>query len=272
MTTEAVPLGRTSCHFLTRDDYLNQCRAWLQSDHVHHIVTLNPEMVMLAEHDDAFAAALNQAELRVPDGAGLIWARWYIRSAFWSLWPSLIAFPFIDAERITGVDTVLRIARLCAEQQQTLYLLGGTSPQRTRTAEVLRRQFPALTVVTSPDHHYEPDGPGSIIEHINQHHPAVLLVAYGAPKQTLWIERHRHQLPHVKIASGVGGAFAMLSEERPRAPYVFQRFNLEWLWRLILEPSRFGRIWQATVRFPLLIHRYKQTVTTTPSQSVERTK
>jgi len=84
--------------------------------------------------------------------------------------------------------------------------------------------------------------------------PDILLVAYGAPKQTLWLEKHLANLPSVRIAIGVGGAFAILSEDKPRAPRWLQRLNLEWLWRLFLEPSRWRRIWNATIEFPKLVH------------------
>jgi N-acetylglucosaminyldiphosphoundecaprenol N-acetyl-beta-D-mannosaminyltransferase len=82
-------------------------------------------------------------------------------------------------------------------------------------------------------------------------------VAYGAPKQTIWIEQQRGTLSSVRIAVGVGGAFAMLSENLPRAPRLLRQANLEWLWRLYLEPGRLPRIVQATVQFPLRMHQQK---------------
>jgi N-acetylglucosaminyldiphosphoundecaprenol N-acetyl-beta-D-mannosaminyltransferase len=255
---DTLHLGSVSCQFLPLKEFEEQCQTWLATNTLHHVVTLNPEMVLRAEHDPEFRAAVEAADIRVPDGAGLIWARWFIRSQFWSLLPSLIAFPFIAAERITGVDTVRLLARLCSEQKRGLYLLGGTPEQVTRTAKRLRQEFPSLNVQTSPPHRRDLAGPPEIVAEINHQAPAVLLVAYGAPAQTLWIERQRSELPSVRIAVGVGGAFGILSEDRPRAPLFIRRLNMEWLWRLLLEPTRLPRIWQATVRFPWLIRQQKK--------------
>lgn len=254
---EHLRVGSVVCDFIQMDAFTTLCRQWLTHNHFHHVVTLNPEMVMEAEDSQQFQAALNAADIRLPDGAGLVWAHWFIRSQFWSLWPSLLAFPFRAVERITGVETVEMLAKLCAKESRPMYLLGGTRTQVTRTAQKLQAQHPGLTVHTSPDHEYDSAGPASILTDIHNKQPAVLLAAYGARKQTVWIEKHRADLPSVCIAVGVGGAFAILSEDRPRAPEWLRRLNLEWLWRLILEPTRLPRIWRATVQFPLLISRQK---------------
>lgn len=254
---EHLRVGSVVCDFIHTDAFKELCARWLASGTFHHIVTLNPEMVMEAETNRQFRDALQSADIRVPDGAGLVWAHWFIRSQFWSLWPSLMAFPFRAVERITGVDTVNLLAKLCEERNVPLYLLGGTQQQVTKTAERLRQQFPGLIVAASPDHQYDPAGPASILADIQAKGPHVLLVAYGAQKQTIWIEKHRTELASVRIAVGVGGAFAILSEDTPRAPEWLRRLNLEWLWRLILEPKRLPRIWRATVLFPRLINQQK---------------
>ncbi len=257
---ESLTIGQVTCDFMRFDTFQELCKRWLKSaDHasLHHVVTLNPEMVIRAEHHQDFREAVNAAQLRVPDGAGLIWAQWYIRSQFWSLLPSLIAFSFRAVERITGIETVWLLARLCARYHLRLYLLGGTAYQVKKTARLLQEHMPTLQVATSAGHTFDLAGPASIVQDIATYAPAVLLVAYGAEKQIPWIEKHRQDLPGVRIAVGVGGAFAILSEDTPRAPRILQRLNLEWLWRLILEPSRLPRIWRATVQFPLLVARQK---------------
>lgn len=257
---EQIQLGKIKADFLHWDDFMALCKQWIDSSTLHHVVTLNPEMVILAEQRSDFEKAVNHAQLRVPDGAGLIWAQWYMRSPFWSLVGSLLAFSFRTVERITGVDTVMALARLCAEHNQPLYLLGGASTQVSRTAAKLTRMAPHLITHVAPDHRFDPTGPAPILTDIAAKRPAVILVAYGAPNQTLWITQHRSHLETsgVRIAVGVGGAFAILSEELPRAPRFLRRLNLEWLWRLLLEPSRLPRIWTATVRFPLLIAKQKK--------------
>lgn len=257
---ETLQLGNVACDFIHPDDFHTLLKQWLVAPvtKLHHVVTLNPEMVMGAAHDETFKEAVQRADIRVPDGAGLIWAHWYIRSQFWSLLPSLLAFPFRAVERVTGVVTVETLARLCTETNKPLYLVGGTPEHVRATAQTLTKKFPQLKVHTSSPHTYDRTGPAWLIDDIQTSNAAVVLVAYGAPRQSIWIDAHRHVLPHVRIAVGVGGAFAILSEDRPRAPLWLRKRNLEWLWRLLLEPSRLPRIWQATVRFPLLIKRQKE--------------
>lgn len=255
---EERTLGHVACHVLSKDDFRQLCQAWLSEPDFHHVVTLNPEMVMQAETDQSFRKALMAADVRVSDGAGIIWAQWYLRSDFWPLIPSLLGFLFHTVERITGVDAILTLAALAQESKQSVYLLGGTPSQNEKTAARLRRLFPELSLFSAPDHRFDLNGPQAIVADIQARQPAVLLVAYGAPKQTLWIKQLRAQLSSVRIAIGVGGAFGILAEERPRAPRLLRRLNLEWLWRLGLEPRRLPRIWQATVQFPLLIKRQKE--------------
>jgi len=257
---DSQKIGRLDCQFPNQTQFDDLLKRWLQKNQSRHIVTLNPEMIMLAETNKSFRQAVTDADLRVPDGAGIIWARWFLRSNFWSLLPSLLAFPFIVVERTTGINCIFKLARLCAAQNKSIYLLGGTPFQVKQTADHLKKRFPKLTIHASPEHTFDIKGPTNILNHIKTHRPAVLLVAYGAPKQALWIQKHQAALASVKIAVGVGGAFAIISEDKPRAPKILRRFNLEWLWRLSLEPKRLPRIWQATVKYPLLVSRQKQSL------------
>lgn len=255
---ERVRVGSVGCDYVRMDEFIALCEKWLVGDSLHHIVTLNPEMIMQAERDPAFREAVHAASLKVPDGAGLIWARWYLRSQQWLLLPSLLAFTFQSVERVTGVDAVMEIARLCEARKLPIYLLGGALLQTKKTAQLLRIRWPQLTVHTSSEHAFDSEGPPAILEDIAAKKPAALLVAYGSPRQTVWIERHRDKLASVRVALGVGGAFAILSEELPRAPRLLRMLNMEWLWRLYLEPNRLPRIFKATVLFPLLVARQKR--------------
>jgi len=256
-----LQLGKLVCDFMSRDTFLAICKEWLNSNHFHHVITLNAEMAVQAEWDGEFQAAAEAADARIPDGAGLLWAQWYIRSQFWALMPSLVAFLFRRVERIPGVELVRDLARMCQEQKKPIYLLGGTKAQVEATAARLQREFPNLKIGVSSGHEFDISGPPEILGDIQRLKPAVLLVAYGVPKQTLWIEQHRENLPSVRIAAGVGGAFAILSEDTPRAPLALQKLNMEWLWRLILEPRRLPRIWKAVVTFPRLIAKQKALTT-----------
>lgn len=253
-------LGTVEADFVKPEAFWAEAACWLAGDSLHHVVTLNPEMVMEAQTNPIFRNAVAAAEVRVPDGAGIIWARWYLRSTYWSLWPSLLAFMFQTVERVTGVDLLQELAKRCSAAGHPVYLLGGTAAQVSGAAIQLKKEFPNLELFTSRTHAISMDGPPDILVDIIARQPKVVLVAYGSPWQSIWIEQHRKNLPGVAMAVGVGGAFAILAEEQPRAPRLLRKLNLEWLWRLTLEPRRLSRIWRAAVRFPLLIHAQKKGV------------
>lgn len=245
---DSLKIGPTTCDFVSPQDFAGLVKSNLQQSSLWHVVTLNPEMVVEARNKTQFAHSLNKAQIRVPDGAGIIWARWYLRSNFWALLPSLLAFPFVEVERVTGVDTVETLAKITAEKNQTLFLLGGTKTQNEGARNFLAEKFPSLKTFAQTE---------ATPEEISATGATVLLVAFGSPKQTNWIENNRTKLSNIKIAIGVGGAFAILAEDKPRAPKLLRQLNLEWLWRLILEPKRIKRIYNATVKFPQLIHKQK---------------
>lgn len=96
------------------------------------------------------------------------------------------------------------------------------------------------------------------IETINQAHPTILFVAFGMGKQEKWIFENLKKMPSVKIAMGIGGAFDYISEKVKRAPLLARKLGLEWLYRLIKEPKRIVRIWNATVGFLLLTYLHKK--------------
>jgi N-acetylglucosaminyldiphosphoundecaprenol N-acetyl-beta-D-mannosaminyltransferase len=245
---EELKVDGIVCDYLGWTDFEKICRDWLKGSSTRHIVTLNPEMILKAREDEKFRQAVSDADLRVPDGAGLIWARWYMRSNFWSLLPSLMSFPFVEVERIAGVEAVVKLAKWAHEAGESIGLMGGTKQDVAKTEAKLKKIVPDLVV-----HKFVDDD----LEEINRQNPGVLLVAYGAPKQARWIYENKQKMAGVKIAMGVGGAFAILGETRARAPKWLRKLNAEWLWRLILEPARYKRIWNAVVRFPRLIRDQK---------------
>lgn len=233
-----------NCQFPSKDEYLARIQDALAATTLTHVVTLNAEMVVEAERNKEFKQAVEKTELVIPDGSSILWARNYLRQKQ-SLIISLIAHLFSHEQPLTGVDSIFDICELVQNVQGRVYLLGGTNEQAQGTLRVLQKRYPSLTVRIT-----EGDIPTDSA-------PSALFVAYGAPKQTLWIEERRTALEQsgVRIAVGVGGAFAILSGILPRAPRLMRRFHLEWLWRLVLEPKRIRRIWNAVVVFPTLIQK-----------------
>lgn len=195
----------------------------------HQIVTVNPEFVMRAQQDTIFRNVLNHADLALADGSGIVWA------ARWLYGPGHVP------ERIAGVDTVEGLIALAAQHGWRVFFLGAAEGMAEQAAQVLRDRYPTLqlagTYAGSPSDSEASD----IVARVNEGQTDVLLVAYGAPAQDVWIARHRQML-NVRLAMGVGGAFDFIAGETRRAPIWMQRWGLEWLHRLLQQPWRWRRM------------------------------
>ena len=198
------------------------------------ICTVNPEFLVDAQRDPAFAATLARADLRVPDGAGVLWAA------------RRMGRPL--RERVTGSDGVAYICERAAQRGWRVYFLGAASGVAERTAAILAARYPGLQVAGcyagSPA---EAEWP-AILARLEAATPDILFVAYGHPRQDFWIDRRRHALP-AAVAIGVGGAFDFVAGVAPRAPMWMRRNNLEWLHRLITQPWR----WRRMLKLPVFV-------------------
>jgi N-acetylglucosaminyldiphosphoundecaprenol N-acetyl-beta-D-mannosaminyltransferase len=223
---------------VTMDETLAQIAAFVHQGGPHQIVTVNPEFVMTAQKHQAFAEALQRADLAVADGTGLtLAARWTGQQL---------------RGRVAGVELCERLAGLSEQHGWSIYFLGAAPGVAEAAAAALKRRFPGMvlagTYAGTPQQADEP----KIRQRILAAKPDILLVAYGAPAQDIWIARNQPQLD-VPVAIGVGGTFDYVSGQVLRAPMWMRRLGLEWLFRLIRQPWRWKRIWTAVVRFPVAV-------------------
>ena len=207
----------------------------------HMIVTPNPEMAVLAARDPGFRKILESSHLALADGFGLRLAAWIEKQRI--------------PETITGAEFTLCLAYLAEQKNCSVYLLGAGRGVAEEAAKNLVVNFPNLKIAGAEQGgkirwiagKWEEDG--ELVDRINDAEPDVLLVALGHGKQERWIRDHLSRLPTVKVAMGIGGTLDFLAGRVWRAPLIFRRLHLEWLWRLIIEPWRFFRIFEATVVF-----------------------
>ena len=198
------------------------------------ICTVNPEFIVEARHNSRFRQVLNQAWLNVPDGVGVLRV--------------LNLHGCGLTERVTGTDLIPRLAELCAARGWRLFLLGAAPGVAMAAADVLVEQFPDLEVCgTWSGSPADQDWP-VIHRMLADTQPHVLLVAFGHPRQDLWIHRHLDHL-HSRVAIGVGGAFDFIAGNVPRAPTWMRDRGLEWLYRLLRQPAR----WRRMLNLPLYV-------------------
>lgn len=228
--------------------------------HPKQIVTVNPEFIMTASDDKEFKQILNNSDLSVPDGSGLLFVSRYI-----------LKKPL--QERVTGVDLVWAITKLASKKKYPIYFLGGAPNVAEKTALMLKNKYSDLIIAGSyagnpkiRDSKFNDfrelrmtdikrgikDPNMEIVKKIRQAKPKILFVAYGAPKQDKFIARYKKIL-NVPVMMGVGGTFDFISGKTHRAPRWIQKIGLEWLWRLLLEPWRWKRIYTAVIKFPWMI-------------------
>ena len=224
---------------VTYGEALARMEEFIADGRPHLVATVNPEFIMTAQRDPRFAKILNEAHLTLPDGQGLIWAA------------RLLGAPL--RERVTGVDTVLRLAELSAERGYRLYLLGAAEGVAAAAARELESRFPGLEIAGTFAGSPALAEDDQAVERIRRTRPDVLLVAYGAPHQEAWIHRNLVHLP-VPVCMGIGGALDFISGKTKRAPRWVQRLGLEWLHRLAHEPWRWRRM-MTLPRFALLVLR-----------------
>lgn len=232
-SSKSVQLLGVRVNNLTWPELMSFCEQALQQAEPQHIVTVNGEQILLAQENEEFMNAITEAELVIPDSTNVIWVS------------RLKGQPL--KQRTPGTDFAIRLAELAAKNGKSLYLLGSKEGVAQAAAEQLTNAFPSLIIAgTSSAHPDDTDVPATI----KASGAAIVLVAYGAPAQNIWIEQHKAETG-AQILVGVGGALDMISGSLPRAPKLFRILYLEWLWRLILQPRRAGRIWNAIVVFPL---------------------
>jgi len=209
------------------DAALARIESFVDSGGRHLVATLNPEFVMRAGADREFARVLESADLCLADGSGVVWAARRQGCAL--------------AGPVTGTDLIPRLAALCARRNFRLFLLGAAPGVADELARRLRDMHPGLQVAAHPGSP-DPAADTETLERIAVERPQVLLVAYGAPRQEMWIDRVGDRLAGVAVAIGVGGAFDYLTGRVPRAPLWMRRVGMEWLFRLARQPWRIRRM------------------------------
>lgn len=237
---------------VTPAEAVSRIREMLAGSRQCHVTTPNNEMLVEAAANPAFLNVLNASALNLPDSTGLLFAaRWTSQR-----------LPC----RSTGVDTV---THLCAalDERQSVFFLGAAPGVARRAADALQEQNSRLAVAGTYAGTPGDDEASAIVELINRSGASLLLVAYGAPAQDLWIAKHLASMPSVRVAMGVGGTFDFLAGTVKRAPRALRALGCEWLWRLMLQPSRFPRIIRATVQFPLLVLRHGRFLRGDPRRS-----
>ncbi len=212
---------------VTEDEAVALADRAIQEHRPYHVMTANPEFIMQARRDPAFRETMKRADLVTPDGVGLIYAGRILRRPF--------------RGRVPGVEFSCRLAALAAARGYRLYLLGAAPGVAEEAGRKLQAEYPGLIIAGVYAGSPAPEEEEEIRARVRAAAPHILLVAYGAPRQDLWLHRN---MPHLDplVGVGVGGTLDYIAGHIRRAPAWMRRLGLEWLYRLARQPSRWRRM------------------------------
>lgn len=194
------------------------------------VTAVNAHFIVTAQRDSRLRSFLNNADLCVPDGCSILL--------------SARLFGCVLRERITGIDLMIGICEAAAQQQKSVYFIGGRPGAADGAAHFLKTRFPTLRIagVDRPPlgREFEREEAEQMRRRIRAAEPDFLFVCFGVPLQEYWIENFALDLP-VGMVMGNGAAFDVLAGHFVRPPLWVQRIGMEWLARLIAEPRRLWR-------------------------------
>jgi len=230
MRTEVLGVGFDD---KTLDEVVSRALEIMRGDEKTYVVTPNPEIVWICRRNETLRATINAAGLVLPDGIGIIIAA------------RILGRP-LRCGRVPGIDFITALFAEMAISGKSVFLLGSKPGVAEEAGIRLAGSYPGLVISGTADGYFDNDEP--VVELINAADPDLLLVCLGSPKQELWMAGNIDRL-NTRLFAGLGGSLDVFAGRVNRAPVFFQRFGLEWFYRLICEPRRIKRM----IKLPVFI-------------------
>ena len=252
----------------------------LENDKKFYIVTPNPEIIMLAQSDELLKKALNEAEISIPDGIGVVGAikflsllsskKAFIQVPQYVLQGLRVGFSiFFNRDWLTegikvikGRDMFLNLVKIADKRGLKVVLLGNRQKSAQKAMKKLEIKFknvrfyaysgPIFDRSALPKTDKEKRTESKIIKNINIAKPDFVFVGFGAPRQEKWVSKWIGKL-NTKCMMVVGGTFDYVSGTRKPIPEWIEELNLEWLWRLLTGSQKLKRVYKAVPMFPLRV-------------------
>lgn len=198
----------------------------IDGDYAKTIIAVNPEKVIKAQSDPILETFLRNSSILIPDGIGLVFAARLLGLA--------------KIERVPGSELMPAICELASRKNYRIFLFGASPDVNNKTRIKLEAKHPGIQIVGSRDGYVTEHDMPVLVNEINDSGAQILFIALGSPKQELWMEKYLPQL-NIKVCQGVGGTFDVIAGQVKRAPYLFRKVHMEWLYRLLTNPRRLIR-------------------------------
>ncbi|OLN24131.1 glycosyltransferase [Domibacillus antri] len=210
---------------LTYDQIIQDMKTRIQAGEQSTVIAVNPEKVMTAQRDPLVKELINSSTYQIADGVGMIIASKLKKGEL--------------TERVTGVDMMGRILEMAAAENIGVFFYGAKEETVKKAKEKLEAAIPGLNVAGYENGYVKDQD--ALLDKIRQSGAKIVFAALGSPRQELWIRENMPKLPDVKVFQGVGGSFDVYSGNVQRAPEMYRKAGLEWLYRLMKEPKRIKR-------------------------------
>ncbi len=219
---------------VTMEEVVDIVEKKIEKEEKYIIYTPNTEIIMMCQSDDEFLNYMNQSDINIPDGIGLVYAS-KIKNA-----------PL--KEKVAGFDLSMNLLKIADEKGLKLYAVGGKPGVAEAALTNVHKKYPNIKIVGSHHGYFKGAHLGhngheeefAVIEEINAEKPDILFVGFGAKKQEQWIQYNKNKV-NAKIIIGNGGTIDVLAGNVKRAPEFYVKLGLEWLYRLAKEPKRISR-------------------------------
>ncbi|SDZ36597.1 N-acetylglucosaminyldiphosphoundecaprenol N-acetyl-beta-D-mannosaminyltransferase [Proteiniborus ethanoligenes] len=232
--SEKISILGVNVDKITLKDAEERVKSFLNSNTINTIYTPNTEIVMEARNNQELKSLLNKGDLVIPDGIGLVYAS------------KIKKKPLL--ERVAGSDLSMRILDIANDEGHSIFILGGKPGVAQIATENIKKKYPNIDIAGYHHGYFKGTHIGhknheeenEVINIINKAKPDIVFVGLGAPKQEQWIDENKEKL-NCKVIIGNGGTVDIIAGTVKRAPEVYQRLGLEWLYRLLKDPRRIKR-------------------------------
>ena len=207
---------------------LNRVSEFVESGKkLYTVFASNPEKNYSVPKNSFLYKMFRESDLLIPDGIGIVLAAKFLYDS--------------KLERVPGCELMQNICAMSADRGYKIFIYGAKEDVNKAAVETLQKRHPSIKIVGRQNGYLLESEMDALIERINESEAEILFLALGSPKQELWISKYREQLKTVRVCQGIGGTLDVLAGTVKRAPQLFCNMGLEWLFRLMAEPSRIKR-------------------------------
>ena len=211
-----------------RYEAINRVEGFLKKgERPHTVFAANPEKSFSVPKDPQLLETFRTADLLLPDGIGIVWAAKILYGS--------------RLERVPGSEFIFDICKLAANNGYSIFVYGAKEETNRTAVNRLKKQFQYLKVVGRCNGYISEAEMPELVNRINKTRAEILFLALGSPKQENWFAKYHRELKYVKVCQCIGGTLDTIAGNVKRAPEIWQKCSLEWLYRLVMQPSRIKR-------------------------------